>query len=376
MSKSILNSVKIVGAGLIGTSIGLALRSNNPNIQIVMQDLDQNSQALAQSLVDHEQSNNLLKGKEDRTPQKFDLVVIAVPINANVSTVVENLKSNPESIVVDLASVKSNLLTEVEKLSETRSNFISLHPMAGREVGGAHSARADLFINRAWIGIAAAYASDRAKAIATDFVSICGGTLYWRDSKSHDEIVALLSHLPQLLSSSMASTLEASSDQDLLLSGGGLTDLTRLANSDSKLWSQILTQNSKFVSEKLEILIKNLMKFQAALALKKQDEIENFLSHGKVQRLRIPGKHGAKARAYLNLHIVIKDEPGQLAKIIQECADGNINIEDISIEHSPDQSTGLVTISVLERSEMARNEILENFKKHGWQVYFESAKER
>lgn len=369
MRQSSFNSIKIVGSGLIGTSIGLAIRSADSNVQIFMQDLDKNAQALAQSLVNQD-------GGSNQSESKPDLIVVAVPIQSNLKKVIENLESNPESIVVDLASVKSNLQNEVAELSAVRANFVSLHPMAGREVGGAQSARADLFVNRAWIGIKSAYASDRAKIVAQDFVTLCGGTLYWRDNRSHDEIVALVSHLPQLLSSSMASTLDSASDEDLALSGSGLTDLTRLANSDAKLWSEILSENAKFVTSKLEILIKNLMKFQAALSLGKSDEIEKMLSDARKQRQRIPGKHGAKPRAYLNLHIVIKDEPGQLAKIIQECADGNLNIEDISIEHSPDQSTGLVTISILDRAESERIKVAQRFKEHGWQVYFESAKER
>ena len=364
-----INTVKIIGSGLIGTSIGLALKTNSKAgiTQVLMQDTDLKAQKLAQSLVDPAADDSI---------KSFDLVVVAVPISENITTVSQNLKENPKSIVVDLASVKSNLLNEVEGLSENRQNFVSLHPMAGREVSGAHSARADLFVNRAWIGIAPAYSSAKAKEMATEFVQMCGGTLYWRTIKEHDEIVALVSHVPQILSSAMAIALVDRTAEDLLLSGSGLTDMTRLAASDSQLWTQILQENSSFVNAKLETLIKTLMQFQAALALNKTDEIKKLLETAKIGRQKIPGKHGAKPRNYLNLNIVIKDEPGQLAKIIDLCAKNKINIEDISIEHSPGQATGLVTISILDLADSARSETLNLFKSNGWDIYLDFVKER
>ena len=347
-----ISTVRIVGAGLIGTSIGLCLKS--AGIKVEMMDLDSNSAQLAQDLV-------------KSTPiSEPDLIVVAVPISANRKVVIEQLNANPNSIVCDLASVKSDLLVKVEELSDNAENFISLHPMAGRELSGAQSARADLFIGRAWVLIAGSKSSKRAKLVADAFIEICGGSSYQMSSTEHDLTVAKLSHLPQILSSSLAASLLEVSEDNLNISGQGIRDLTRLANSDSKLWSEIFLANQSSLTPALEKLISNLQGVQESLVSNKKEEIEDFLKKGRKGKEKIPGKHGAKSRDYAFLPIVIDDKPGQLAIIFNECAKIAVNIEDLSIEHSPGQETGLITLALSESDCIKLSEHLEKlgFKVH------------
>ena len=224
-----IQSIRVVGAGLIGTSIGLKMKSLGCKVEII--DTDTNSMKLAQDLVKSEKLS------------EPELIVIAVSVDANAKVVIEQINSNPNSIVCDLASVKSDLLLQVDKLSAYPENFVSLHPMAGREVNGAENSRADLFEGRAWIGISDSLKNKKNNEIIESFVSGCGGVLYWLTSKEHDETVALLSHLPQILSSLLASKLNDVDPNKLNLAGQGLRDVTRLAASDAKLWAQILSSN-------------------------------------------------------------------------------------------------------------------------------------
>jgi len=329
-----ISTARIVGAGLIGTSIGLCLKSAGVKVEMI--DLDSKSAQLAQDLV---------KSTPIAEP---DLIVVAVPISANQKVVVEQLNANPNSIVCDLASVKSDLLVKVEELSDNAKNFISLHPMAGRELSGAQSARADLFIGRAWVLITGSESSEKAKAVADVFIKICGGSSYQMSSAEHDSTVAKLSHLPQILSSSLATSLLEISEDNLNISGQGIRDLTRLANSDSKLWSEILLTNQSALSPVLADLISHLEELQRSLIANKIEEVEDFLKKGREGKEKIPGKHGAKSRNYAFLPIVIDDKPGQLAIIFNECAKIDVNIEDLSIEHSPGQETGLITLALSE----------------------------
>lgn len=327
-----IQSIRVVGAGLIGTSIGLKMKSLGCKVEII--DIDTNSMKLAQDLI---------KSEKISEPE---LIVIAVSVNANAKVVIEQINGNPKSIVCDLASVKSDLLLQVDKLSAHPENFVSLHPMAGREVSGAASSRADLFEGRAWIGISDSLKNKGNKEIIESFVSSCGGVLYWLTSKEHDETVALLSHLPQILSSLLASKLNDVDPSKLNLAGQGLRDVTRLAASDSKLWAQILTSNKNSIQPLLEDFIASLIKLQDFLSSANQDQVAAILNRGVQGKARIPGKHGAKNRDYSFLPIVIDDKPGQLASIFNECAKVDVNIEDLSIEHSPGQETGLITLSL------------------------------
>lgn len=327
-----IQSIRVVGAGLIGTSIGLKMKSLGCKVEII--DTDTNSMKLAQDLV---------KSEKISEPE---LIVVAVSVDANTKVVIEQINNNPNSIVCDLASVKSDLLLQVDKLSAHPENFVSLHPMAGREVSGAENSRADLFEGRAWIGISDSLKNKKNKEIIESFVSGCGGVLYWLTSKEHDETVALLSHLPQILSSLLASKLNDVDPNKLNLAGQGLRDVTRLAASDAKLWAQILTLNKDSIQPLLEDFIASLTKLQDSLRSTNQDQVAVILKRGVEGKARIPGKHGAKNRDYSFLPIVIDDKPGQLASIFNECAKVDVNIEDLSIEHSPGQETGLITLSL------------------------------
>lgn len=347
-----IRSARIVGSGLIGTSIGLCLKS--AGVEVEMVDIDLKSAQLAQDLV-------------KSTPiEQPDLILVAVPISSNQRVVIEQLKANPDSIVCDLASVKSDLLVKVEQLSDNPENFISLHPMAGREHSGAQNARGDLFMGRAWVVITGSKSSDKARSIADALIKICEGSSYQMNGTEHDLAVAQVSHLPQILSSALAASLLEVSDDKLNISGQGIRDLTRLANSDSKLWSEILLANQPALSTVLSKIISQLQEIQTFLVKNNKEAVIDFLNKGREGKEKIPGKHGAKSRNYSYLPIVIDDKPGQLAIIFNECAKIGVNIEDLSIEHSPGQETGLITLSL---SEVDNVKLSEHLEKLGFKVH-------
>jgi prephenate dehydrogenase len=164
------------------------------------------------------------------------------------------------------------------------------------------------------------------------------------DAAEHDRAVALISHLPQAVATLLAAQLVAGERSALELSGAGLRDTTRIAASNPALWDEILTSNS---SEIVPLLI-NLQSDLAALitALKSGSSVSTFIEKGNQGRALIPGKHGGAAREYTYLPVVIEDKPGQLAALVGECAAAKVNIEDLTIEHSPGQFTGLITLAL------------------------------
>jgi prephenate dehydrogenase len=329
------NKVRVVGSGLIGTSIALRLRSQG--IELEMVDSDPKTAKLA---------NDLVQGSEITQP---DLIIISAPINQNLNLILQALEIDPKAIVIDIASVKSNLLDQVTELSENAQNFVSSHPMAGRELTGAQSARSDLFIGRAWIGIESDASSSAAKESLKDLADLCGSSLYWLTPKAHDEAVAAISHLPQIISSVLASSLNEKGGESVNLAGQGLRDVLRLAGSNPNLWSELLITNKSALQPFLSTLSKKLTNLAEAIEKGNQEEIQKILSDGNKIYNNIPGKHGGQNRDYAYLPIVIDDQPGQLAKIFNHCAEVNVNIEDLSIEHSPGQQTGLITLAINEK---------------------------
>jgi prephenate dehydrogenase len=240
--------------------------------------------------------------------------------------------------------------------------------MAGREVGGAASARADLFEGRTWIycptfSDGAQVDSDVLEA-GLWLINSLGATPISMSASRHDSAVALVSHLPQIVASLLAAQLKGAKSEDLDLAGAGLRDTTRIAASDPELWQEIISSNAQ---EILPLLI-NLQNDLGSLIQSLDDpaKVGSFIAAGNEGRSKIPGKHGGKAREYTQLPVVIEDKPGQLAALFDECAKASVNVEDLTIEHSPGQFTGLITLA-LSASDAAI--LQKHLEESGWNVH-------
>ena len=345
-----LKSVRIVGAGLIGTSIGLALKAAGASIQFV--DADDNAELLA---------NDLVKAGKFEDP---DLVIIATPPSAFKSAIEREATLNPKAILMDIGSVKTKPLLEVSTLDGLLHRFCATHPMAGREISGAISARADLFLDRAWIITPTVETSERAKQIVLEVISACGAQVVEMNAQDHDERVALISHLPQTVSSLLAAQLSSSNPEALALAGGGLRDTVRIAGSDPKLWGEILAANEAALIPLLISLQSDLSDLISAAS--GPAKWESLVAAGRVGKSAIPGKHGGKSREYSYLPIVIDDRPGQLGSLFNACAKANVNIEDLALEHSPGQLTAVITLAIAPEDIGRLSEFL---TKDGWNVH-------
>ena len=348
------SSIRIIGSGLIGTSIGLALAARG--VQVEMLDLDQKAQKLAQDLIASEISG---------APE---VILFAIPASALAETFEREFALNPGSKFIDIASVKTKPQVEVSRISGGSSRFLATHPMAGREVGGAASARADLFEGRTWI-----YCPTFADGAQVDsdvletglwLINSLGATPISMSAAEHDSAVALVSHLPQIVASLLAAQLKGAKSEDLDLAGAGLRDTTRIAASDPELWQEIISSNAQ---EILPLLI-NLQNDLGSLIQSLDDPVKvgSFIAAGNEGRSKIPGKHGGKAREYTQLPVVIEDKPGQLAALFDECAKASVNVEDLTIEHSPGQFTGLITLA-LSASDAAI--LQKHLEESGWNVH-------
>ena len=343
-------SVRIVGAGLIGTSIGLALKAAGASIQFV--DVDAKAQHLA---------NDLVKSGEFENP---DLIIIATPPSAFKLAIEREKTLNPQAILMDIGSVKTKPLLEVSTIEGLLSRFCGTHPMAGREVSGAVSARADLFLDRAWIITPTSETSAAAKAMVLDVIAACGAQPVEMSAEDHDERVALISHLPQTISSLLAAQLSNSNPEALALAGGGLRDTVRIAGSDPKLWGEILDANEAAL---LPLLISLQSDLSALIsAASGPAKWESLVTAGRAGKSAIPGKHGGKSREYSYLPIVIDDRPGQLGSLFNACAKADVNIEDLALEHSPGQLTAVITLAIAPEDIGRLSEFL---TKDGWNVH-------
>ena len=325
-----LGKVRIVGSGLIGTSIGLGLVQRGIAVEMV------DSDPLAQGL-----ARDLTGGVVVADPE---LVIFALPTSGLSQVIQSEIAINPQSTFMDVGSVKSEVVLQVKTFPGLSTRFLPTHPMAGREIGGAGSARADLFQGRSWILTPDADCASESKNLVLELISLLGATPIELSPEDHDAAVAKISHLPQIAASLVAKQLTGTPAEWMELAGQGLRDTTRIAGSDEKLWKEIIYSNRAEISELLISLQNDLT--QMIKSLDDPAKIADLIAAGRDGKALIPGKHGGKAREYSYLPIVIDDKPGQLGAIFNECAAMQVNVEDLNIEHSPGQLSALITLSL------------------------------
>jgi len=325
-----LGKVRIVGSGLIGTSIGLGLVQRG--IAVEMVDSDPSAQALARDLTG---------GVVVADPE---LVIFALPTSGLTHVIQSEISINPQSTFMDVGSVKSEVVLQVKTFLGLSTRFLPTHPMAGREIGGASSARADLFQGRSWILTPEADCAPESKSLVLELIKCLGATPIELTAQDHDAAVAKISHLPQIAASLVAKQLSGTPAEWMELAGQGLRDTTRIAGSDEKLWKEIIYSNRAEISQLLISLQNDLTRM--INSLDDPAKIAELIAAGRDGKAMIPGKHGGKAREYSYLPIVIDDKPGQLGAIFNECAAMQVNVEDLNIEHSPGQLSALITLSL------------------------------
>jgi prephenate dehydrogenase len=369
-------SALVVGTGLLGTSIGLAL--TKAGWAVHLKDKEQRAEQLAADLG---------AGRSGAPTQEPTVVVLAVP-PSETSLVIRNLeRTYLGSIFTDVSSVKTNVQVEVEQLDRF-ARFVGGHPMAGRERSGPGAARADLFDGRPWVLCPTPTTSAEALATVRSMVLTCGGVPVEMSAEQHDQAVAVVSHVPQLVASALAAQLVGTSRGELELAGQGLRDTVRIAASDPDLWADIAVGNAAALAPMLAAISEELAAAAEALRMvgetaaglrdkstNREDDkarsqaraaVRDIVARGRAGHARIPGKHGAPAVEYTVVPVVIPDEPGALARLFATAGDAGINIEDIAIEHSPGQPVGLVEISVAPGAAGALGSALSDL---GWSVH-------
>ena len=349
--------VRIVGTGLLGTSIGLGLVAKG--VDVALADASPTAVRLA---VDYGAGRPATTGDE---PQ---LVVVCVPPDVTAATVAAELASYPRALVVDVASVKQAPLEELREMGADVSRYIGTHPMAGRERGGAISGRADLFVGRPWVIAGHDGISYGRAAAVEDMILDLGGIPLEQSVAEHDANVALISHAPQLVASLLAARLTSGEPSALGLAGQGLRDVTRIASSDPALWVQILGANAAPVGRILRALRDDLDGVIAALdapdAPGSRRALADALGAGNAGVARIPGKHGQDKR-FAQLVVMVADRPGELARLLTDIGAIGVNMEDLRLEHSPGAQIGFAEISVLPEAE---EHLTEQLEARGWTI--------
>ncbi|MEU0170516.1 prephenate dehydrogenase [Streptomyces iakyrus] len=340
-----MRTALVIGTGLIGTSAALALAQRGVTVHLADPEPEQARTAAA-----------LGAGTDEAPDGPVDLVIVAAPPAHVADVLTDAIRRGAGRGYLDVASVKGGPRRELEARGLDLSAYIGSHPMSGREKSGPLAATADLFEGRPWVLTPTRDTDTEVLNLALELVSYCRAVPVVMDADAHDRAVALVSHMPHLVSSLVAARLEHAEESAVRLCGQGIRDVTRIAASDPRMWIDILSANPAPVADLLTDIAADLEETVRALrALQSSDDhkrregaggIEDVLRRGNAGQVRVPGKHGSAPRAYEVVAVLIDDQPGQLARIFADAGLAGVNIEDVRIEHATGQQAGLVQLMV------------------------------
>ncbi|MCY4370772.1 MAG: prephenate dehydrogenase/arogenate dehydrogenase family protein [bacterium] len=313
----------ILGTGLIGASLGMALRKAG----WVIAGWDPDDSALAgaakRGAVDHACPTR------DAAIDDADLIVLAGPPSATIATLGQ---LHTDALVTDVAGVKE----PVVRARPDGLRLVAGHPMAGREQAGPTAATPSLFRGAAWI-VCPDGADDSDVESVKQVIDSVGAIPYTMSAAEHDRVVAAISHLPQLIAVSLVNL--ASSDPGAMeLVAGSFRDLTRVAASEPGWWPELLAANLGNVSRVIDTMVYQLETARSEI-LTDRDSLASRFESARVQRRRM-------ASHDVRVGVVLQDRPGEIAAVGRALEQSAVDVRDLQLRHAPHGGGGVLTISV------------------------------
>lgn len=374
MDSTLTGPVLIIGSGLLGASIGLGLRAAGCE-DVYVQDISPTAEAVAQDIGAGTSFSSL--SEQERAAFAPQLVVVAAPPDVAGIVCAQALRmygprpetGYPGATVTDVASVKVRPLADVLASGADASRYVGSHPMAGREKSGPVAARGELFQARPWIICEHDSVRPECVRLVRSVAVELGAIVTSLSVEEHDQTVALISHVPQAMSSLLASRLQDTPLYALSLAGQGLRDTVRIAASDPTLWVQIFAANAEPIVQTLYGVRDDLNRLISTLedpaASGARLDLAQLMSEGNAGVARIPGKHGTAPAAFATMTVLVDDTPGTLARLLAEIGELGANIEDLRLEHSTGAPVGMAEISV---NPSILESLVRDLSARGWRV--------
>jgi prephenate dehydrogenase len=334
--------VALVGTGLIGGSVGLALGKAGNDVVGFDENREHAADALTRGAVSRVAPS--LAGAVDGA----ELTVVAVPVGRLADVVIAVLDAGAP-IVTDVGSVKAPVVRAVEAARPALAHrYVGGHPMAGSEQEGLAGASGDLFVGATWVLTPTAHTDPQAFAAVRALVTSLGAEALAVEPERHDALVAVVSHVPQLAASTLMNVASARGDEHavlLRLAAGGFRDMTRIASSHPAIWPDICLANRDAIVAALDGYLDELARVRAIVAGEERDELLIVLEHARTARRNLPVGI-PEPETLVELRIPVPDRPGVIAEVTTLATELGVNITDLEIAHSLEGRSGVLVLVV------------------------------
>ena len=326
--------IAIVGVGLIGGSLALALRALPDPPHIV--GIDEDPASLALALESGVVDEAVAADDAEAALLAADLVVLATPVAPAFGWLGLLGRIGFSGMVTDVASTKAAVVAEAGWTLAAGATFVGGHPMAGSERSGVAAADADLFRGAYYVLTPGRDTDADVYSRLHELVTSIGARVIALAPEAHDEAVAAISHVPHLAASALTNLAEARTsggDDVLRLAAGGFKDMTRIAAGSPDLWAGICLDNRDAVARGLGELAAQLGEFAVLLGEQDRQGVRRWLARAADVRRSLPSRWVPASERLRELTVSMTDKPGAVSAITQAAARAGCNIEDIGIDH-------------------------------------------
>lgn len=338
--------VLIVGLGLIGGSVALAIKKEHPQCHISGYDVHKDTLKLAKVLqIIDEQANDLQAFAE-----RAALIVLATPVQQTESwiTTLAGWKLQDNVIVTDVGSTKKRIMNKSEELVNSGVTFIGGHPMAGSHKSGIQAAKVRLFENAFYL--LTPYSPEQEERVKElqEWLRGTNAKFITLSAEEHDELTGMVSHFPHIIAASIvhqASNFSGNLDLLTRLAAGGFRDITRIASGNPMMWKDILVHNREVLLELLHSWGSETDRVIQLLDQANEDDILSFFQKAKDFRDALPSKSRGAIPAFYDLYVDVPDYPGVISEVTGYLAEEEISITNIRIMETREDLFGVLVIS-------------------------------
>lgn len=338
--------VFIIGLGLIGGSLSLCIKKSHPNATIIGFDINETQRKLAKMLgVVDETVEHIVDGASDA-----DLILIAAPVT-EVEVIIEQLCEMPlkqNVIISDAGSTKEKIVEKAACLTDRGITFIGGHPMAGSHKSGVSAAKDILFENAFYLLTPSQSIDKKEVDILKDWLRGTKAKFITISAEEHDYLTGIISHFPHIIAASLVHQADQTSEKHPLiprLAAGGFRDITRIASSSPKMWSDILLHNKSVLLQLLQQWQSEMATVSEMIARENEAEIFRYFERAKLFRDELPTKEKGAIPSFYDLYVDVPDYPGVISEVTGYLAKEEISITNIRILETREDINGVLVIS-------------------------------
>lgn len=341
-----VSKVAVIGTGLMGGSLCLALKKSQVAETVVGYDISLDIRKKAKELRIADQI--VESGRE--ASQDSEVIFLATPISSLQEACLDIKDSLEEGVVVsDIASAKLSVVERLGGILPSEVRYVGGHPMTGSEQSGVEFASSDLYRDVYYVLTPTEKTDPDALGLLNGILSAIGSRVIYMDPDTHDEAMAVVSHVPHLLSvllMDMARIQHEKIQSLFAIAAGGFRDMTRIAGSNPQIWVDILMENRKFVIQRLGEFSARISSLIEILDGEKVEKLEGMLRRAYEARQEFSKKAGFEIEELYTLVLMVEDKPGSISRVSTAIGSLGINIEDLEITHSTEGGEGILSLKI------------------------------